>query len=311
MSACTATGKRVQILLSTYNGERFLEKQLDSILALEDFDECRVLVRDDGSSDGTREILRRYEANERIDVVYGENVGITDSYLWLLQNADPESDFYAFSDQDDIWLPQKLVHSKQALARHPGDQPLMCASLSRVIDENDEKLYDLPVPKRGVSFYNAMVQNVLPGHTQVINRRMREIILSRGMDNVHVIDWWDYLVAACVGTVEFLPEYTVLHRQHGGNAVGMTETRLQNLRRRLSYIRQGRGNAFSRQLNAFYHRYRDLMPEEYRLETERFLNSLPRFGSRLRYVLSCRAYRQSRKEDLAFRVLYLLGKYKL
>ena len=310
MSGCTETDKKIQVLLSTYNGERFLEKQLDSILAQEDVSFC-LLIRDDGSSDGTREILHRYEGYKNIDIVYGDNLGITKSYLWLLDNADPYSDYYAFSDQDDIWLPQKLVHSKQALAQYPSDQPLMCASLSSVIDENDKKLYDLPAPRRGVSFYNAMVQNILPGHTQVINHKMREIILNRGMDHVHVIDWWDYLVAACVGTIIFLPECLVLHRQHSGNAVGMTETRLQNLRRRFSYIREGRGNAFSKQLNAFYSRYRDIMPDEYRIETERFLNSLSTFSSRLYYTLSCKVFRQNKKEDLAFRILYLFGKYKL
>ncbi len=305
------TDKQIQILLSTYNGEKYLAKQLNSIVSLDDFALCSVLIRDDGSIDGTIDILHNYEKYPQFRIVYGSNIGITDSYFWLITHADPCCSYYAFSDQDDIWLPDKLIRAKRELAQHSENEALLFASLSRIIDENDCFLYDLPVPRKGISYYNAMIQNVLPGHTQVLNRKMRELIIERGIENVHVIDWWYYLAASSVGTVVFLPEYTVLHRQHGGNAVGVSETRLQNISRRLRYIREGRGNAFSKQLCSFYDRYQDILPEEYRKETERFLNSLPSVGSRLRYALSCRAFRQKKKEDLLFRLLYVLGKYKL
>ena len=303
--------KKIQILLSTYNGERFLTEQIDSIISQDCFEDCLVLIRDDGSSDGTKEILRQYENHPQFQIIYGENLGITDSYFWLLQNAKDDVDYYAFGDQDDIWLPQKLSMAANALNEYSEKDSLLFATLSRIVDERGSLLYDLPIPQRGVSYYNAMVQNVLPGHTQVINRTMRRLVLERGIENIHVIDWWYYLVASGVGKIVFLPEYTVLHREHSDNAIGMAETWFQNLSRRIYYIRQGRGNAFARQLEAFYQRYEDLLPEKQRQETELFLTSLPSVMSRIRYAFNCKAYRQSRKENVIFRLLYVAGKYKL
>ena len=114
-----------------------------------------------------------------------------------------------------------------------------------------------------------------------------------------------------MGKVILLPEYTVLHRIHDANAVGVSRGFLESLARRISYIRAGRGNAFSKQLDAFYQIFGTELPDEYRAETEKFLGAQSNIVSRLHYVLSCKAYRQSIREDLAFRCLYLMGKYKL
>ena len=304
-------GKQIQVLLSTYNGARYLKEQITSIIAQNCFDDCCVLIRDDGSTDGTIEILEEYKNHPQFRIILGENIGITGSYFWLLQNANDDVDYYAFSDQDDIWLPEKLSMAANTLNEYSEKDPLLFATLSRIVDEKGDFLYNLPIPRRGVSYYNAMIQNVLPGHTQVFNRTMRQLVLERGIDNIHVIDWWYYLVASGVGKIVFVPEYTVLHREHSNNAIGMTETWFQNLSRRIGYIRQGRGNAFARQLEAFYRRYSDLLPEEYKIETEGFLRNLPTLLTRIGYVAHCKAYRQNIPENLLFRLLYVIGKYKL
>lgn len=311
MSGCMGTGKKVQILLSTYNGDKYLREQLNSFLQLDYFNECKVLIRDDGSTDKTRTILQEYEKHEQFQIFYGDNIGITDSYLWLMEHSDPNCLYFSPSDQDDVWLPNKVSLALSVLDGQDNSKPLLLGTLSHIVDSSMKPIMDLPVPKRPTSYYNAMIQNVLPGHTQVMNRAMLDLILQHGVRDVHVIDWWFYLVGAAMGKVILLPEYTVLHRIHDANAVGVSRGFLESLAGRISYIRAGRGNAFSKQLDAFYQIFGTELPDEYRAETEKFLGAQSNIVSRLHYVLSCKAYRQSIREDLAFRCLYLMGKYKL
>lgn len=311
MTECMQTGKRVQILLSTYNGERYLREQLDSYLAMEGFSQCCVLIRDDGSTDGTQEILSEYAKRDDFKIVYGDNVGITDSYMWLLKHCNLGCEFFCLSDQDDVWLPQKVQKSLAALEQENAAVALLSASQTCITDAELNQVQLSENPVRGVSFYNAIAQNVLSGHTQMLNRTMVELLVERGCSDVNVIDWWIYLVAAGVGKIVFLPGYTVLHRQHGGNAVGMKTDVFSQTIKRLRSIWAGNGNALSKQLMSFYNRYRDILPDEYRREAERFLEGTKSLKTRISYVRNCRAYRHVKAEDFVFRALYVLGEYNI
>ncbi len=306
-----ATAKRLQILLSTYNGERYLSEQIESYIAMERYDECCVFIRDDGSTDGTREILKEYEDRPEFRIVYGENIGIIESYRWLLENCDPSCDYYAFSDQDDVWMPKKADLAISALDSCPREEKLLFASVSRLTDGELNGIGFSQRPTRGISYYNAMVQNVLPGHTQVFNRALLDSLLTRKCTDAHAIDWWLYLLAGALGRIVFCEEHTVLHRQHGDNAVGYKTGYINMLRRRLRYIKEGKGNAISKQLKLFYEQYKDEMPEEYRTETENYLNGLRSVRHRFRYLKHRRIFRQKKSEDRKFCMLYLLGKYNL
>ena len=305
------TGKCVQILLSTYNGEKYLKDQLNSFFELEEFEKCKILIRDDGSIDGTRVILQQYEKYDQFDIVYGENMGITASYLWLMEHSDKSCRYFALSDQDDIWLPNKISLAMSVLNGKDNTEPVLYGTLSHIVDEDLKPICDMPIPRRPVTYYNAMIQNVLPGHTQMLNRAMLELIIRHEAREVHVIDWWFYLAGSAVGEIVFLPEYTVLHRLHTTNAVGGNSGFFKSILRRIGYIRAGKGNALSKQLNAFYQIYRAEMPEEYCKETEKFLTQQQNMMTRLRYIMSCKAYRQSINDNFAFRCLYLIGKYKI
>lgn len=313
MNGCMGTGKKIQILLSTYNGERYLRQQLDSYLALKGgFDLC-VLIRDDGSTDGTRQILREYASQYGFKVIEGSNLGVNRSILSLLQMADDTCDYFALSDQDDVWLPEKLEIAVSLMEREAAETsslPLLFASCSMVSTERLEPVCPTLKPSRGVNFWNAAVQNVAPGHTQVFNRALFQKLRSTVPDSVLVIDWWIYLAAAGLGKVLFVPDVTVLHRQHGDNAVGYQINPWKRFFRRLRQLRAGKGNAIALQLQAFLKCYGKEMREPERNETEDFLYSQNSFFSRWRYLFHCRFYRQSRWDTLAFRLLYLLGKYR-
>jgi glycosyltransferase involved in cell wall biosynthesis len=305
------TDKKIQILLSTYNGDKFLKQQIESIFAMEHFSDCCLLIRDDGSTDGTRDILHRYEQFPEVQVEYGENIGVIKSYQWLIRNSYSSCKYFAFCDQDDIWVPKKITIALSALDRLPESRMLLFASRSSITDENLNIIGISIQPVRGISYYNAMVQNVLPGHTQIFNRKLRDSLIEHECDGIHAIDWWLYLVASAMGKVEFSEECTVLHRQHGDNAVGYKLGTIENLNKKLRYIRQGKGNAVSIQLEAFLKTYMKQLPDDYREETEQYLCGLNSVAGRLSYLKKCKLFRQRHSEDLMFRLMYLIGKYNV
>lgn len=310
MNGCMETDKLVQILLSTYNGEKYLREQLNSYLKLDGFEQCCVLIRDDGSTDGTREILREYEQKYGFEVFYGENLGVTGSYQWLLEHCNPSCEYFALSDQDDVWMPHKLKIALPLLAQQSSEIPVLFASRSCITNAELKPIGYSIAPKRGISFFNAMVQNVLPGHTQILNRKLCMILAEKGMENAHVVDWWIYLVASAIGEVVFSDQITVLHRQHGENAVGYRLMFLDGFLKRLSDIRKGKGNSISVQLFSFYEKYQQDIPEKYVSEISHYLYSDSLYY-RFKYILNRCVYRQKKWEDNLFAILYLLGKYRL
>ena len=305
------TGDKIQILLSTYNGEAFLRQQLDSYLNMDGFESCCVLIRDDGSTDATKLILKEYEAKYGFQVEYGTNLGTTQSYEWLIRHSDPDCDFFALSDQDDIWLTNKISVAITCMKDIPTQIPTLFESRSCITNQELHLIGHSILPKRGISFYNAMVQNVLPGHTQVLNRTLRSLLAARGLAGAHVVDWWIYLTASATGKVVYSDSPTVLHRQHGDNSVGYKLGVLQGLQKRIGYIMEGKGNAISLQLKAFLERYGDLLPVEYKNELEQYLSGLHGVFKRLDYLRHSRIFRQKAVEDLAFHILYFLGKYNI
>ena len=304
------TGKKVQILLSTYNGEKYLREQLDSFAEQTVFQNISVLIRDDGSTDGTVTILQEYEKKYGFCVEYGFNIGTTRSYLWLLEHSDDSCDFFAFSDQDDVWLPEKIEKEAAEMQRMDSTRPRLVSTHSEIVNKNlSHQGSSIPI-KKGVSFFNAMVQNVCPGHTQLLDRKLRDAVRKTAEPSaVLVVDWWVYLIASGLGTVEALPEVTVLHRQHGNNTIGYATSPVFQFVTRLRRLHGKTAAAMTRQLKAFYRCYGCQIADDYRAELESFLNSLPSLRHRLHYVVSAKIFRQSAMDTMAVKILYVLGKY--
>ena len=136
--------KKVQVLMSTYNGQTYLKKQIESILE-QTYPNIELLVRDDGSSDHTIDILRDYEERyENIKVIYGKNIGVNGSFFYLL--AQSNSDYLAFSDQDDIWLPEKIQNAVEKLDYYT--VPALYAGNKILIDQNDSIIKENNKKKR-------------------------------------------------------------------------------------------------------------------------------------------------------------------
>ncbi len=304
--------KSIQILLSTYNGEKYLREQLDSFASLSNFERIKVLIRDDGSTDSTREILEEYREKYGFDLIFGENIGLNASMHELVMASDPECCFYSFSDQDDVWLPDKLERAEASLLPFAdSDEPVLYAASSTLVDVSLSELGHTDIPKRKPSFYNALVQNVCVGHTQVCNRAVMQLLKRGHSKNIMVMDYWVYTIVSSLGRIIYDPIYTTLYRQHGNNVIGYSSSRWRNLKLRLARIKSRRSELGTKQLAAFLEIYGDLIPEEYRREAEKFLKRQRNFFTRLGYVFVTKAYRQSFFEGFVFRVMYLFGRYKI
>ena len=215
----------VVVLLSTYNGARYLPAQLDSLKAQEGVN-VQLHVRDDGSTDDTLAVLARYaDAWPNLaHVESGPNLKPAASFLELLRTAPPDADYYAFCDQDDVWLPQKLARAAQALAAETAPAR-SCSNVTCVAE--DLTVLGAPFQNDDARLQHLLFENIAYGCTTVINRPARELIAASLPDPAAIImhDWWIALAVAALGTIRYDPQPHILYRQHGGNQLGAEVSR--------------------------------------------------------------------------------------
>lgn len=303
--------KRIQILMSTYNGEEHVREQLDSYVALDNFDEVKVLIRDDGSTDSTVAILHEYAEKYGFEIIEGENIGLNASMYELVQRCDLSCDYFSFSDQDDVWLPCKLSRAVMALDELDNSTPCLYAACSSITDDKLEVKGKTLIPTRRLSFYNAMIQNVCVGHTQVANRELIKLLRLHFSKDIYVYDSWVYTVASAFGEVIYDNTPTTLYRQHGNNVIGYETKRMKSFMKRVKRLKSGKSRRYSYQLKAFCELYGDMIPAEYRAESEKYFKRQKNFFTRLGYITVTKMYRQTRLEGVVFRLMYLFGKYNL
>ena len=221
----------IEVLLATYDGARFLTEQVDSVLA-QDYENIHILARDDGSSDGTAELLAQYAARfpSRFRVMPASSEGGSpkDNFLLLMQAST--GDYVCFCDQDDVWLPDKVSKSKQVMDRLEEEWgpevPLLVFSDLRLVDNKLRAIhpsfwsYMGIDPERIHQLPRLLVQGVVTGCTAMLNRALVEKAVRMPQD-AYMHDRWISWLAAFLGHSGIVRTPTVLYRQHGGNAVGI------------------------------------------------------------------------------------------
>jgi glycosyltransferase involved in cell wall biosynthesis len=225
----------VAILLCTFNGERFLAAQLSSFIT-QCFKNWRLFVSDDGSRDETLSIILGYKdrlGSARVDVRGGPRQGLVHNFLGLACDPSIKCDYFAYSDQDDIWEPDKLSRAVEWLQTLRSDLPAMYCSRTRLIDEDGRACGFSPLFRREPNFRNALVQSIAGGNTMVFNQAARQLLADCGSDvGVPLHDWWTYLViTAAGGKVRYDPRPSIQHRGHSQNVVGSNIGWLNRVRR--------------------------------------------------------------------------------
>lgn len=279
---------KVLVLMSTWNGVRFLKEQLDSISAQSFNGELHLLVRDDGSNDGTLEVLERYEGVS-ITICRGKNIGAKASFLELIRLAhDYNFDFYALSDQDDVWCAGKITAGVDKI-KHLRKPALYCTSLELV----DQELHHLSRYTHSAHhcFASTLVSNYVTGCTCVFNRMLLERIrLPKKSEEILMHDWWIGLTAAHCAEVFYDCESNIKYRQHGGNLVGM-QTGFKGFVRRLQRCFQAKTTPTRiTQARSFEEAYRDELSESTKSVLRCFCDYSGTFLGRLKYVYRIRSY---------------------
>ena len=307
VSAIDPSLPEVQILLATYNGGAFLREQIESLLA-QDYPRIRILAHDDGSTDDTMAILKEYEAQGKLTCYQGKNTGATGSFLDLACHADLSADYFAFCDQDDVWLPGKISAGVRTLQAQTGDdRPAAYGCRSSIVDEHLQRIEGRNRQEKPLvpSFGNAIAQCILQGCTAVMNRPMMAELQNHTPKAAVAHDWWVYLIATGCGQMIFDQTPYVLYRQHSQNVLGRPTLmgRLQKYGR----IRRkfGREHAWLKQTEEFAALYADRLNAESRALLAVALGYRQGFGRRLKLVFHRRIRRLRLLDDLIWRFVCL------
>ena len=273
--------KGVMVLLSTYNGERFLEEQLESIVAQKGV-RPSIVVRDDGSTDGTCAILDKWQDKRLLRWYDGPNMGPARSFLSLLSNCG-EADYYAFSDQDDYWMPEKLEAAIGKLTRY-GDEPALYFSQTQLADM-DLKEIDSVIIDPLLTMGEALVYQFIGGCTMVMNRRLRDIVNRYTPLYVTMHDVWIYEVAQAIGAhIEFDRVPYILYRQHGDNVLGQTTSQAAHWKDRTGRAVRREWHVRSRLAQEVYDGYHEFMTEENIRTVRDFIDGKKHLRKRLRLL---------------------------
>ena len=212
---------RVNILMSTYNGEKFVAEQVESIQK-QTYTDWYLLIRDDGSTDKTCEILADFVSTDsRIKLIRAENVGVIKSFHELVKN-NLDADFYFFADQDDYWLPEKLTAMLNEANKHDNRKPIMYYSDLKVTDKalkvTSQSMIRSQSDHANTRLVQELTENTVTGGASMINHELAQ--LWQTTNDVIMHDWYLALVAAALGELIYIDQPTHLYRQHDTNVLG-------------------------------------------------------------------------------------------
>ena len=315
----------ITVLLAAWNGEAYIEEQLDSILGQDglELNDLRIVISDDGSTDRTREILEAYHAQfpeqillkhrsaERKAKDLADGIpAAAGNFFWLLSQAG-ESDYYMLSDQDDVWKPNKIEALMMEMmcqeVLNGADHPILVHSDMEVVDANLKTIhtsffkYQKCDPDR-TGFSEILVENSVTGGAVMMNRALEELLKERPQA-CFMHDWWIALAASCFGTISCVKEALYLYRQHGHNTLGAKETgSVKDMAERLERSAQVEENyrKMAAQAHAFGNMYGDCMNPEQKAVLRAYLAL--RYQSpmgRFRNIVKNRFYKSSKLQTFA------------
>lgn len=297
--------KKVAVLLSTYNGEKYVGAQLHSILT-QSYKNLVVIVRDDGSKDKTVKIVKEYmENNDNIKLVEGKNLGFIKSFFELLKLE--QADYYAFADQDDIWLPNKIALAVESLNKLDDSVPNMAFSNSDYYDVNMNFMKEGEKGKT-YSFVNSLYECVTQGMTMVINQKTKDTILDFMPDRVFFHDWWVYMICSGMGNVAYDDVTTVKYRRDGKNATAEGENFFKLLIWRIKNLFGKDGMKDIKMQQKEYKRlfYNKVNPE-YQEILDTFVQEKYTFKGAIKKATYKGSLRRSKAADIAVRIMFVFG----
>ena len=301
--------KKVIVLMATYNGALFIKEQLDSIIN-QTYDNIEIMVRDDGSTDGTVEILKEYESKQLIQVTYGENIGVINGFFWLVKNAG-EGDYYSFADQDDIWLPEKISRAVEHLEKGNNQVPQVYFSNFDFCDSQMNYIGSSPDLKYPQSLVRVLVGTQLAiGFTLVFNAAMKQFIERDAPFDLKIYghDHWVTLMGLTLGNVVYDPTVTAKYRRHEQNVSNYETNFFELQKERIKhFIVNNEQKKIIDTIYYFHQLYKDKMNKEDRGKFELFFNREYSFKKAIKKCFYSERYRDKLFDEVAIRVFFLIG----
>ena len=288
---------KITVLMATYNGVKFIDEQLTSLISQTDV-QIEIHVNDDGSTDGTLDRLNYWKQQGLIKTLsYSKNIGATRAFLKLLNESQSQGPI-AFCDQDDIWVTNKLIRQMNFLEN---DKPLLVFSKRQYIDSLGKPIGASKNLSFDPSFLNALVENIVPGNSMLLNQKAVELVRSYKDPQVKHYDSWIYLLVSALGECRYIEDELVKYRIHERNSVGLRKTSPR------VFISSAKN--FGQQANYFRKVVTVDLPRESSLELIRLISIFENRCSlrKIVSILKLRLRRQSFYDRLGFRMILLIG----
>jgi glycosyltransferase involved in cell wall biosynthesis len=298
--------------MSTYNGGKFLSEQLESIHN-QTHKNWRLVISDDGSSDNTLAIAKQFQnkwESNRLEIRQGPHQGFCQNFLSMACDKSIRADLYAFSDQDDVWMPHKLERAVSYFDKSNKSQlPKAYGTRTQIVDSALKPLGLSPKFTFPCSFRNAFIQSISGGNTQVFNFEAKQLLEQAGLQKVISHDWWLYqLVTGAGGVFHYDPVPSILYRQHLGSVVGSNSS-FRSKMKRLRYVLSGRFKQWNDINYAALNNIRHLLSEESKDVLDIFEHFRgARLKDRIRLLNVCGLYRQTWQGTLSLWLATIVNK---
>lgn len=251
--------RKVTVVMATYNGEKYLVEQLDSLLKQKGAD-INILIRDDGSTDNTKNILEIYQKKySNIRWYAGNHLNVQKGFLDLLKKSE-DTDYYAFCDQDDVWDEDKILIAISKLEEMDNEKPTLYYCGQRLVDSNLEFISNHYIDNKRSDYTNFLISNVA-GCTMVFNKKLRDEVNSVSPDYILMHDSWVFKVCLALGGTYYADKDPhISYRQHGNNTVGLNRGIKSKINQMKRYI-----NVFKiqKQINELYNLYKEKIIDDY------------------------------------------------
>lgn len=291
---------RVNVLISLYNGEQFIEEQIDSIMK-QTYPHYHIYIRDDGSSDSGIEKIKQYIPTGKITIVQGENIGYAKSFMELLRISS-DGEYWAFCDQDDVWFPEKLQWAMDWIKQQDRDIPCLFHSAYENTDQELNHINYYSVPKYKYDFRRALTECLYYGFSMVFNKKLRELMLEANVSNIVSHDWWATLIAVKFGKCQFDKRVASQHRRHSESVT------LNSLSRKWKWLFRSikEGNLVGNNADEFERLFGQKLDKKERFYLQLFTKKNIKTALFKTFYLG--RWRPSWDSELAIRLLMLLGK---
>lgn len=302
------TEKKIAVLLSSYNGEKYIEEQVESILN-QTYKNFTLFIRDDCSKDNTVEVLKKYSENEKVVFLSSEkNLGYPEGFYEMLRRVDGY-DYYSFSDQDDVWNEDKLERAVNILSGSDDSKPCLAFTNYDVVDEELNFIRRSQGPSCNPDFNYSLFSSVGLGFTYVINNALKELLLAKRSVKTVTKDTWIGMLACAFGTAYYDCASTALHRRNDGAFSPQDRTFFQTQKDRFKKYFKTDGFKYIKDvMDEFCEMFYDTLSPKDQKIIKRFVDRRKNPITVLKKVFYPHRLRYDIKDELMLRIIFLIGK---